>query len=290
MEWIVTTGDTVEQAKDRALDQLSVAPEDAEFIVVQEATTKLFGLRKISAEVRARVRPVAPAPKQEYQSRRRGRDDKSRSKSRSGGDISGGAQDSKKSRSEKQESGKQGSGKQGSGKQGSGRQASDNEGSDKQESIRGRGEDSGSNGEASHPTTTRKRTLSANSAALSEVPTYTTSPAPSEWRTRERTAKDAPAANEATEAGKSPDSSATSSPAARRKRTLGASAPVSAPAISAAGETTEVSFQPNADGRPAPDDAARYNTDSNGAATSRRRRTISPTGAAKAARNQEQDT
>ena len=72
MEWIVATGSTVEQARERALDQLGVALEDAEFEVMVEPTSSLFGLRKTPAQVRARVRPVAPPPKQD--TRQRGRD------------------------------------------------------------------------------------------------------------------------------------------------------------------------------------------------------------------------
>ena len=36
MEWVETTGKTVEEAKDRALDQLGVDEHDAEFDVLEE--------------------------------------------------------------------------------------------------------------------------------------------------------------------------------------------------------------------------------------------------------------
>ena len=73
MEWIVTTGATVEAARDTALDQLAVAVEDAEFEVLVEPSSSWFGLKKTPATVRARVRPVAPPPKIERNPRQRDR-------------------------------------------------------------------------------------------------------------------------------------------------------------------------------------------------------------------------
>lgn len=86
MEWIVTSAPTVAGARDLALDQLGVAAEDAEFEVLTEPSSSLFGLRKTPAQVRARVRPVAPPPKQERP--QRGRDRRGGSKSRGDGDGS----------------------------------------------------------------------------------------------------------------------------------------------------------------------------------------------------------
>ena len=79
MEWVVTTGKTVDEAKERALDQLGVARDDAEFEVVDEAKTGLFGRVKSEARVRARVKPAQVRPKQDRRDRRRG------SKSKRGG-------------------------------------------------------------------------------------------------------------------------------------------------------------------------------------------------------------
>ena len=62
MEWVETTGRTVEEAKDLALDQLGVDEEDAEFDVVEEPRPGLFGRMRGEARVRARVRPTRPAP------------------------------------------------------------------------------------------------------------------------------------------------------------------------------------------------------------------------------------
>jgi spoIIIJ-associated protein len=72
MEWVETTGRTVEEAKELALDQLGVDEVDAEFEVLDEPKSGLFGRIRSEARVRARVRPQAPPPKQERRERRRG--------------------------------------------------------------------------------------------------------------------------------------------------------------------------------------------------------------------------
>jgi spoIIIJ-associated protein len=71
MEWVETTGKTVEEAKDAALDQLGVDDGDAEFEVLEEPTTGLFGRQRGEARVRARVRPTTPRPKVERRGRRK---------------------------------------------------------------------------------------------------------------------------------------------------------------------------------------------------------------------------
>jgi spoIIIJ-associated protein len=63
MEWVETTGKTIEEAKDAALDQLGVDETDAEFVVVTEPKAGLFGRMRGEARVRARVRPTSPRPK-----------------------------------------------------------------------------------------------------------------------------------------------------------------------------------------------------------------------------------
>lgn len=75
MEWVETTGQDVDEAKERALDELGVDADEAEFEILEEPKAGLFGLVRKEARVRARVRPTTPRPKVE---RRRGR-------SRSGG-------------------------------------------------------------------------------------------------------------------------------------------------------------------------------------------------------------
>lgn len=70
MEWVETTGKTIEEAKDAALDQLGVDEQDAEFDVLEEPRTGLFGRTRGEARVRARVRPTQPRPKVERRDRR----------------------------------------------------------------------------------------------------------------------------------------------------------------------------------------------------------------------------
>lgn len=70
MEWVESTGSTIEEAKERALDRLGVHGDDAEFEVVSDVKTGLFGRVKEEARVRARVAPATPRAKDD---RRRGR-------------------------------------------------------------------------------------------------------------------------------------------------------------------------------------------------------------------------
>jgi spoIIIJ-associated protein len=71
VEWVETTGSTTAEAKDAALDQLGVEEQDAEFEVIEEAKSGLFGLTRREARVRARVRPTSPRPKAERRDRRK---------------------------------------------------------------------------------------------------------------------------------------------------------------------------------------------------------------------------
>ncbi len=71
MEWVETTGRTIDEAKELALDQLGVHEEDAEFDVVEEPRPGLFGRIRGEARVRARVRPTQPRPKTERRDRKR---------------------------------------------------------------------------------------------------------------------------------------------------------------------------------------------------------------------------
>lgn len=89
------TGKSVEEAKDRALDELGVDERDAEFEILEEPRSGLFGLTRGEAQVRARVRPTSPRPKQERGRRRsgggggRGRSGQRRERSSSGEGGSG---------------------------------------------------------------------------------------------------------------------------------------------------------------------------------------------------------
>ena len=70
MEWVETTGNTLEEAKEAALDQLGVAEDDAEFEIVDEPKAGLFGRTRGEARVRARVRPATPRGNQERRPRK----------------------------------------------------------------------------------------------------------------------------------------------------------------------------------------------------------------------------
>ncbi len=69
MEWVETTGKTIEEAKELALDQLGVDANEAEFELVEEPKSGLFGRTRGTARVRARVVPLTPPPKTERRRR-----------------------------------------------------------------------------------------------------------------------------------------------------------------------------------------------------------------------------
>src|SRR5688572_33159885 len=71
MEWVETRGKSLEEAKEEALDRLGIGPDDAEFEVIEEPRTGLFGRVRGEARVRARVRPATVRPKQDRRNRRR---------------------------------------------------------------------------------------------------------------------------------------------------------------------------------------------------------------------------
>jgi spoIIIJ-associated protein len=71
VEWVETTGKTIEEAKEAALDQLGVDESEAEFEVLEEPKSGLFGRVRREARVRARVEPTRPRPKADRRERRR---------------------------------------------------------------------------------------------------------------------------------------------------------------------------------------------------------------------------
>jgi len=84
VEWVEITGKTVDEAKERALEQLGVGEGDAEVQILEEPMSGLFGRVRGEARVRARVRPVEPRPK-----RQRGRGNNRARGERSGGGRGG---------------------------------------------------------------------------------------------------------------------------------------------------------------------------------------------------------
>jgi len=71
MEWVQTTGRTVDAALEAALDELGVHREDVEFEVIDEPKSGLFG-RFGGSEARIRVR-LKPISREKPQDRRRGK-------------------------------------------------------------------------------------------------------------------------------------------------------------------------------------------------------------------------
>jgi spoIIIJ-associated protein len=69
MEWIETTGSTVDEAKDRALDRLGIAEDDMQFEIIEEGSNSLFRLKRKEARLRARVKPLNTKPKFERRPR-----------------------------------------------------------------------------------------------------------------------------------------------------------------------------------------------------------------------------
>jgi predicted RNA-binding protein Jag len=65
MDWILTSGDTVEEAQEIALEQLSVTMEDVEFETISEGNKSFFSFRRRSAQIRARLKPLTPPQKLE---------------------------------------------------------------------------------------------------------------------------------------------------------------------------------------------------------------------------------
>ncbi|MDQ6740418.1 MAG: Jag N-terminal domain-containing protein, partial [Actinomycetota bacterium] len=75
MEWVTTTGRTIEEAKEAALDELGIDASEAEFETLEEPKTGLFGRVRADAKIRARVQPKTPRAKQERRPRKAKSDD-----------------------------------------------------------------------------------------------------------------------------------------------------------------------------------------------------------------------
>ena len=70
MEWVETTGKSIEEAKAIALDRLGVDADDAEFEILEEPKAGLFGRVRGEARVRARVKPRVPRQKNDRRDRK----------------------------------------------------------------------------------------------------------------------------------------------------------------------------------------------------------------------------
>jgi spoIIIJ-associated protein len=82
MEWVETTGRTIEEAREAALEQLGVAETDAEFIILTEPRRGILGRFRQEARLRARVVPARPRPKRGGKGARKA-NDRTKGRSRS---------------------------------------------------------------------------------------------------------------------------------------------------------------------------------------------------------------
>lgn len=72
MEWVETTGKSVDEAVELALDRLGVDRNEAEIEVLEEVKSGLFGRVRSEARIRARVAPTKPRAKEERKRTTRG--------------------------------------------------------------------------------------------------------------------------------------------------------------------------------------------------------------------------
>src|SRR5215813_6443856 len=87
MEWVETTGRTIAEALDAALDELGVDEEDVEYEVLEEPKTGFLGrLGSSEGRIRARVKPISREKPGERQRRSR----RGSSRPRGNGGSSGG--------------------------------------------------------------------------------------------------------------------------------------------------------------------------------------------------------
>jgi len=72
MEWIEVTGRTVDEAKERALDELGVHESELEFELIDEARSGFLGrIGRSDARIRARIKPLSREKPADKRRRRR---------------------------------------------------------------------------------------------------------------------------------------------------------------------------------------------------------------------------
>lgn len=89
MEWVVTTGRTLEEATDAALDELGVEVDELDIEVLEEPRPGLFGRVRGEAKIRARIKPTTPRPKVDRRDRRRRNGGGNKASDSSSGDTKG---------------------------------------------------------------------------------------------------------------------------------------------------------------------------------------------------------
>ena len=90
MEWVTTTGRSIEEATEIALDQLGVAADEADIEVLEEPKSGLFGRTRGEAKVRGRVRPTEVRPKRDNRRSRGSKNSNQQRRDRETPDTSGG--------------------------------------------------------------------------------------------------------------------------------------------------------------------------------------------------------
>ncbi len=90
MDWITTSGRSLDEAKSHALDQLGIVADEAEFDVINDVEKSVFGRVKTEAKIRTRVRPKQPATTDDRGSgrRRKGGQGRGKGNNRSDGNRS----------------------------------------------------------------------------------------------------------------------------------------------------------------------------------------------------------
>src|SRR5450755_3900689 len=72
MEWIEVTGRTVDEAKERALDELGVHESELEFELIDDARSGFLGrIGRSDARIRARIKPLSREKPADKRRRRR---------------------------------------------------------------------------------------------------------------------------------------------------------------------------------------------------------------------------
>jgi spoIIIJ-associated protein len=74
MDWIEVTARTMDEAKELALDRLGVVEDELEYEVLDEARSGLFGIGRVDARIRARVKPLSREKPSDRRRRRKAPD------------------------------------------------------------------------------------------------------------------------------------------------------------------------------------------------------------------------
>ena len=85
MEWIEVTAKSLDEAVELALDRLGVVVDELEYEVLDEPRSGLFGMGRVNARIRARVKPLSREKPVDKRRRRRGSEQRSGGSGGSGG-------------------------------------------------------------------------------------------------------------------------------------------------------------------------------------------------------------